>query len=103
MPDTLEVDADFAITNSQTLVSETLFLLVQTQYTPGYFGTAGPYGYSLPTLAGSPVPGIAFTSWDSYTLGVTSVSATSVPEPTTLLLLGLGLSGAGLRRLKTRA
>ena len=70
-----------------------------TQYAPGYFGTPGPY--SLPTLAGSPVPGIAYTSWDSYDLAVTSVSATSVPEPTTLLLLGL--SGAGPRRLKTRA
>ena len=53
-------------------------------------------------LIGSQVGQVAQVNFDNVRLDATLVDA-SVPEPTTLLLLGSGLAAAGLRRRKTRS
>jgi hypothetical protein len=51
----------------------------------------------------SPQPGVIASGWGDYTMdGLTYHPATPTPEPTTLLLLGTGLSGIAVKIRKRR-
>jgi len=94
---------DAAVWDNSSLAPVSGFLTSTIQFQSG--ASPAELGQTLQIrlrLIGSQVGQVAQVNFDNVRLDATLVDA-SVPEPTTLLLLGSGLAAAGLRRRKTRS